>query len=143
MAFLPRTAVGLVGLMIFTGWLVSLMFGIDLSAVFGISDIRQTAQNNIINAGNCLSSGGVNASNNSAQISVCTGTHWYDAIWEVLAILFNILVMIFGFLAGIFLSTAVFFTAMIGLPIEISQIFIALISAGLIFALIKFIIPDA
>ncbi len=142
---IPKTAAGLFTFIILTGWLISLVpiFGGTQAPLDQITSIATNAQTNIGNAGNCLSTGANTTTNNATnQISLCAGSHWYDAIWEVLTIFFNIFVIIFSFLAGIFLASATFITVMLGLPTILSQLIITIISVATIFSIIKVLIPD-
>ncbi len=120
MGFLPKTAIGLFSLIIFTGWLIAMMFTTITSLADNI-DRMKTAQNDLT----------------SAATDVTQSDSIIGSVSGVFSIGFNLIMIIFGFFAMLFSSMAGFISVITELPIEISQIFIALLLAGSIFALIS------
>lgn len=123
MSFFPKSAVGLVGLFIFTAWLTSQAFppSPELEAIL---DITTTAQTNIEVATEGITS-------ESGGFSII------GSVGAVFSILFNLFIMAVGFIGTIFLSLVMFVTSISGLPSQISQIIIISISVGFIFALLS------
>lgn len=112
---------------ILVGWLVSLLpiFG-GQAPLDPIIDTAEEAQTNMVNA--------------ASGLNQTSGT--YESITSVFSIIWNIIVMVITFIAGIFISMATFITVMLGLPVILSGVIIVVISVGMIFSLIKIIIPD-
>ena len=121
---LPKTAVGLVGMFVFTAWLVGQVYTDRFPQLQLINDITTGAQENIAAAAE-----GVTASSGGFDI--------IGSIGAVGTVLFNLFVMLVAFVGSIFISSAMFVTALTDLPIQISEILITLISVGFIFTLIS------
>ena len=128
MAFLPKTAIGLIGFIIFSTWLISLMFAQQSPILSQVSSMTQNAQTNIVNAGN--------------QVKNSTGgwSGTYDSISGVFIIGYNLFIMVFGYIAELWLDVALFASAITDLPLNISVILLAMVSVGLIFALLSKVI---
>jgi Na+/melibiose symporter-like transporter len=123
MSAFPKTAAGLVSLGVFVGYLSKLILNQNTQPD-SITKTTQNAQIGLVNA--------LNQINN--------GTSYTDAIFGILNFVGNFLVMLAGFVAGIFISFAVFITTVSGLPIVISQILITIFTLGLMFALLSKVI---
>jgi hypothetical protein len=118
----PKTLMGLIAMMVFVGYLVSLMFGGKY--VNNYTDRIQTAQTNIQNAAN-----GINES-----------TSILGSVNSFFSIFVNFFVMVIGLIIGIFVSLATFISTVTLLPIVISQIIVAVVSIGIIFAILSKVI---
>lgn len=123
MGAFPKTAVGLTSLAVFVGYLVNLILNQNAKPN-SITTTTQTAQNNLVSALN----------------QIDNGTSWTDTLFGILSFIGNFLVMLAGFIAGIFISFAVFITQISGLPVVISQLLIAILTIGLMFALLSKVI---
>ena len=128
---IPHTAVGLFTFIILVGWLVSMLpiFGSSEAPLDSITKTASEAQQNIATSASKL---------NSTE----TGTGIYGSVTAVFTIIWNFVIMVISFIVGMFVSMATFITVMLGLPIMISGIVIVILFTGVIFALIKVIIPD-
>jgi hypothetical protein len=123
MSAFPKTAVGIISLAVFVGYLVNLIFN-QKTNTNAVTQLTQTSQNNLVKA--------------LEQIN--NGTSFTDVIFGIGSFIVNFFIMLGGFIAGIFISFATFITALTGLPVVISQIIIAIISIGLFFALLSKVI---
>ena len=116
---LPKTTLGLITMMVFMGFLFSLIYSNEYKNPY--MDTVTDSEQAIVNASN-----GINGSQ---------GT--YESITSVFAIGYNLIVMILGLIAGIFVSLSIFLSTMTLLPVWISQVVIALTSIGIMFSIIS------
>ncbi len=134
---LPKTTMGLIGFIILVGFIAGNMFGSLQSDP--LVNVASTAQKNIVSASGCLSGGGNSSSGNIGSSGTCND-QWFGAIGAVFSIVYNVLLMIFIFLSGIFLSFVSFIAVLTGLPIWIATPLISLMSVGLIFSILSKVI---
>ena len=122
MSAFPKTAVGILSFMIFTGYLIFLVFGGQNQIHFEkrITD----AQNGISDAAKGL--------NSDSGI--------FGSITAVFSLFFNMLLLILGVVIGMFNALAVFLTSVFLLPLLISQIIVTISSIGLLFAMLSKVI---
>lgn len=126
MAGLPRTAVGIIGLVIFVGWLVALVY-VGTPGATNLQDEINQAQ-----------AAQMNIANSAKDLTGSSGL--YGSITAVFSVAFNLIVVIFSFFLMIFSSIAGFTSMILGIPFLISGIFLALLMIGLMFAIISKIV---
>lgn len=127
-SFLPRTAIGLIGLFIFVAWLVYLLSYPGVTEPLeAVTNFTNVAQENLGNAA-------------SQQLDTSCGL--LCNLEGFFGTIFWFLVMVMGFIASVFVTLITFISAITLLPLQVSGIIVALMSCGLIFSLIKFFIPE-
>lgn len=130
---LPRTAVGIIGFMLFTGWLIAMMF------TPSDSTLHDTNQN-IANTQKDLAEAAKNTASNLSGTDVGWFGNTYGSITGFFQVALNLVILIANFLLVIFASFAAVISTITFLPVEISEILIMLLSIGLIFALLSKVI---
>lgn len=121
---LPKSLVGLFGLVIFVGWLAALLY-VDTTMATSLQDhidMVTNSQNEITNAAEGLSGGSI-----------------LDSLFAVGKITLNTIIIMLGFLLGIFSMVAGFMTVILKIPFVISGVILAILMTGVIMGVFNWI----
>ncbi len=127
MSFLPKTAVGILGLFIFVGWLANEIIN---NPQFGLLDsVTSLTTDSLANIQSLEDTG--------------TSNGIFGFASDIISIVFNMFLLIFGILLFVPVSLETFLLYVLMLPPQISLILTVLFSVGAVFTLIKLLVPDA
>ena len=120
---LPKTAVGLFAFIIFAGWMIAYSYpGAEgKTSLPGQIERMEVAQTDLVNVADDITE-------SDSIIGSLSG---------VAEVFLHLIILVSGFFFMIFSSLAGFIAVITDLPIAISQIFIALLTLGTIFAFIS------
>lgn len=122
---IPKSLVGLFGLVIFVGWMAALLYAGGTENVTSLQDhidLVTNSQNEITKAADGLSGGSL-----------------LDSLFAVGSITLNTLIIMLGFLMGIFSMVAGFMTVMLKIPFVISSVILAILSTGIIMGIFSWL----